>query len=95
MTIAPKALPPASPPSSPTNMNAVLYVEVLTRERLLKPNIRVHPAIATNWWLHHDSAPSHTAFRIVEYLAQHNVTALPHPPTAPNWLCQIFFCSQE
>ncbi|GFW21556.1 protein GVQW3 [Trichonephila clavipes] len=70
------------PSTSNTNQNAVFLVEALTR--LLKRIVHVCPAIANNWRLHHENAPSHTAFRLVEYLSQCNVVILPHTaPTCP------------
>jgi histone-lysine N-methyltransferase SETMAR len=70
-------------------VNAVFYVQVLTR--LQKRIVRVRPAIANNWRLHHDNAPSHTAFRVVEYLAQHKVATLPQPPYSPDLAPPDFF----
>uniref|UniRef100_A0A493T2K1 Histone-lysine N-methyltransferase SETMAR n=2 Tax=Anas TaxID=8835 RepID=A0A493T2K1_ANAPP len=52
---------------------------------------RVHPAIVNNWRLHHDTAPSHTAFRVVGYLAQHKVATLPQPPYSPDLAPPDFF----
>ncbi|GFX39263.1 hypothetical protein TNCV_3859871 [Trichonephila clavipes] len=34
---------------------------------------------------------SHTAFRVVEYLAQPNVATLPHPTYSPNLAARLFF----
>jgi len=31
-------------------------------------------------FLHRDNAQSHTSFAVREFLAQHNITTLPHPP---------------
>jgi len=36
--------------------------------------------IANTWFLHHNNAPSHTSFAVREFLVQHNITTLPHPP---------------
>ena len=47
--------------------------------------------IANKWFLHHDIAPCHTSFAVKEFLAQHNITTLPHPPYSPDWLCVISF----
>ena len=47
--------------------------------------------IAHTWFLHHDNAPSHTSFAVREFLAQNNITTLPHPPYSPNLaLCDFF-----
>jgi hypothetical protein len=42
--------------------------------------------IAKTWLLHHDNAPSHTSIAVREFLAQHNITTLPHPPYNPVFL---------
>nr|XP_027310934.1 protein GVQW3-like [Anas platyrhynchos] len=47
--------------------------------------------IVNNWQLHHDNARSHTAFRVVEYLAQHKVATLPQPSYSPNLALPDFF----
>uniref|UniRef100_A0A8C3CED1 Transposase n=1 Tax=Cairina moschata TaxID=8855 RepID=A0A8C3CED1_CAIMO len=70
-------------------VNAVFYVEILTRLR--KRIAHVRPAIVNNWRLHHDNAPSHTAFRVVEYLAQHKVAMLPQPPYSSDLAPPDFF----
>jgi transposase len=44
-----------------------------------------------NWPLHHDNAPSHTSFDVREFLAQHNITMLPHPPYSPDLAPCNFF----
>ncbi|XP_068528923.1 histone-lysine N-methyltransferase SETMAR-like [Anas acuta] len=48
-------------------------------------------SIVNNWQLHHDNTPSHTAFRVVDYLAQHKVAMLPQPPYSPNLAPPDFF----
>jgi hypothetical protein len=40
--------------------------------------------IAHTWYLHHDNAPSHTSFAVREFLVEHNITMLPHPPHSPD-----------
>uniref|UniRef100_A0A8C3GET5 Uncharacterized protein n=1 Tax=Cairina moschata TaxID=8855 RepID=A0A8C3GET5_CAIMO len=70
-------------------VNAVFYVEVLTRPR--KCIARVRPAIVNNWQLHHDNALSHKVFHVVEHLAQHKVAMLPQPPYSPNLALPDFF----
>jgi len=39
----------------------------------------------------HDNAPSHTSFAVREFLAQHNITTLPHPPYSPDLVPCGFF----
>nr|XP_038028842.1 peptidase inhibitor R3HDML-like [Anas platyrhynchos] len=66
-------------------------VAAMVFRRLRKRIARVRPAIVNNWRLHHDNAPSHTAFRVVEYLAQHKVATLPQPPYSPDLALPDFF----
>jgi len=47
--------------------------------------------IANTWFLHHDNAPRHTSFAVREFLAQHNITTLPHPPYSPDLAPCDFF----
>uniref|UniRef100_A0A8B9VE04 Transposase n=2 Tax=Anas TaxID=8835 RepID=A0A8B9VE04_9AVES len=63
------------------------YVQVLKKKCIA----RGHPAIVNNWWLHHDNAPRHTVFRVVECLAQHKVATLPQPPYSPDLAPPDFF----
>jgi len=44
-----------------------------------------------NWFLHHNNAPTHTSFTVREFLAQHNITLLPHPPYSPDLALFDFF----
>jgi len=41
--------------------------------------------IAHTWFFHQDNAPSHTSFAAREFLAQHNITTLLHPPHSPDF----------
>jgi len=68
-------------------VNAAFFVEVL--ERLRKRIVR--PAIAKSWRLHHDNAPSHTAFRVTDHLAKHNIAMVPQPPYSPDVAPADFF----
>lgn len=70
-------------------VNAKFYVKVL--ERLRKRIVRVRPAIANSWILHHDNAPCHTALRVGQFLASHNVAMLPQPPYSPDMSPPDFF----
>ncbi|GFS54971.1 uncharacterized protein TNIN_244131 [Trichonephila inaurata madagascariensis] len=63
-------------------MQFLMWKSVLMRLR--ERIVCVRPAIANHWRLHLNNAPSHTAFRVVEYLAQRNVSTLPHPPCSPD-----------
>ena len=68
-------------PSGQT-VNQTFYLQVL--ERLRNRVVRVRREIANTWFLHHDNAPSHTSFATREFLSQHNITTLPHPPYSPD-----------
>jgi len=48
--------------------------------------------IANTWFLHHNNAPSRTSFAVREFLVQHNITTLPHPPYSLDYLapCDFF-----
>jgi len=62
-------------------VNQTFYLQVL--ELLRNRVVRVSREIANTWFLHHDNAPSHTSFVVREFLAQHNITTLPHAPYNP------------
>ncbi|KOC62943.1 Putative uncharacterized protein FLJ37770, partial [Habropoda laboriosa] len=64
-------------------------LEVL--ERLRKRVLRVRPAMASTWKLHHDNAPCHTALLVQEWQAKHNLLTLPHPPYSPDLAPPDFF----
>jgi transposase len=44
-----------------------------------------------SWRLHHDNAPAHSAFRVKEFLAKKNITAVEHPPYLPDLAPIDFF----
>ena len=70
-------------------VNQTFYLQVL--ERLRNRVVRVGREIANTWFLQHDNASSHTSFAVREFLAQHNITMLPHPPYSPDLaLCDFF-----
>jgi len=58
--------------------------------RIITEDLRMRK-IAHAWFLHHDNAPSHTSFAVREFLAQHNITTLPHPPYNPDLAPCDFF----
>ena len=65
------------------------YLEVL--RRLKKRVNRVRSAIAGNWKLHHDNAPSHTCSTVTEYLTINGITTIPQPPYSPDLAPADFF----
>jgi len=70
-------------------VNQTFYLQVL--KRLRNRVVRVRREIANTWFLQHDNAPSHTSFAVREFLAQHNITMLPHPPYSPDLAPCDFF----
>lgn len=70
-------------------VNSHFYLEVL--KRLQSRVKRVRKEIANTWRLHHDNAPSHTAFIVTEYLAKRGVATLPQPPYSPDLAPPDFF----
>jgi len=59
-------------------VNQTFYVLVL--ELLRNRVVCVRREIVNTWFLHHDIVPSRTSFAVREFLAQHIITTLPHPP---------------
>ncbi|XP_033229673.1 protein GVQW3-like [Belonocnema kinseyi] len=59
-----------------TTVTAKVYLEVL--KRLKRRVARVRPDIKDNLRLHHDNAPSHTAFLVTDYLARCQTPVVPH-----------------
>ena len=70
-------------------VNQTFYLQVL--ECLQNRVMRIHHEIANMWFLHHDNVPSHTSFAMREFLAQLNITTLPHPPYSPDLAPCDFF----
>ena len=59
----------------------MFYMDVLKR---LKQRINcVRSEIKDSWKLHHDNAPSHTAFVVRDYLTRIRVATVQQPPTVP------------
>ena len=52
---------------------------------------RVRREILDKWILHHDNAPSHTAFIVADLLVKMGVTTLPQPPYSPDVAPPDFF----
>ena len=69
--------------------NQTFYLQVL--ERLRNRVVRVRHEIVNMWFLHHNNVPSHTSFTVREFLAQHNITMLPHPLYSPDLVPCDFF----
>jgi histone-lysine N-methyltransferase SETMAR len=72
-------------------VNKKFYCEVLRR---LRENIwrkRSDLWRTKNWILHDDNAPCHLALLVREFLANHNMLLLPHPPYSPDLAPANFF----
>lgn len=70
-------------------VNSQFYLEVLKR---LKQRVnRSRSNIKNVWKLHHDNAPSHSAFLIGDYLARTGVSVVPQPPYSPDLAPSDFF----
>ena len=70
-------------------MNQTFYLQVLGRLR--NGIVPVRRETANMWFLHHGNAPSHTSIAVREFLAQNNITTLPHPPYSPDLAPCDFF----
>lgn len=75
---------------SGTTVTAPYYVSVIQtlRQHIAKkrPNLR-----NGGWRLHHDNARPHVAHAVLEYLHQHNINCVPHPPYSPDLAPCDFF----
>jgi len=64
-------------------VNKACYVKVL--KRLREAVHRKRPEIwSTDWILHHDSAPTHKALCVMQFVAQKSITEMEHPPYSPD-----------
>ena len=65
-------------------VNQEYYKSVL--ERLRECVRKKRPALwrDKNWILHHDNAPAHRAFSIIEFLTKFQMPVLPQPPYSPH-----------
>jgi len=74
-------------------VNQFYYKDIL--ERLRKRVMRVHPHIATNRILHHDTAPAHAAFSVVQFLTSKGIAVMAQPPYSPDLAPCDFFLFQK
>lgn len=70
-------------------VNSAFYLEVL--KRLKRRVARVRADIKDAIKLHHDNAPSHTAFIVANYLVRSNTPVVPQPPYSPDLAPCDFF----
>ena len=73
-------------------VNKQLYQEVLAC--LMDAVRRKRPELWENqtWMLHHDNAPAHTSLLVCSYLAKHQTSVVPHPPSSPDVTQADFSC---
>jgi len=45
----------------------------------------------SDWFLHRDTAPTHMALSVQQFLAKNNMTVITHPPYLPNHVPCDFF----
>jgi hypothetical protein len=85
-------------------VNADFYMEVSKRLRDRVHCVRLNLQGDNGWILHQDSAPSHTALIVREFLACNSVTVMDHPPYSPDLApcsfflfpkCKLVLCGQH
>lgn len=69
-------------------VNAVFYLEVLKRLKRRVARVRTDVQAVK---LHHDNAPSHSAFIVTNFLARSNTPVVPQPPYSPDLAPCDFF----
>ena len=76
-------------------VNKEFYRTVLQRLHNAVHRHRSEKLRSGNWILQHDNAPAHRAVTTNEFLAKHNILALPHPPYSPDLApCDFFLFPQ-
>jgi histone-lysine N-methyltransferase SETMAR len=72
-------------------MNKTVYITVLQLLRDVVRRKRLHKWSSGTWLLHHDNAPCYAALSIMEFLAKHTITVVPHPHYSPDLAPCDFF----
>ena len=72
-------------------VNQVYYIEVLQRLRDAIRRKRPELHSTSEWQLHHDNAPAHSAQRVQQFLAKHNISLVRQPPYSPDLAPCDFF----
>jgi len=69
-------------------VNQQFYLKVLKRlcDSVWKKNEQ-----KCDWFPHHNNAPAHTVLSVQQFLAQNNMTVIPHPPYSPDFAPRDFF----
>jgi len=76
-------------------VNKEFYKTVLQRLHDAVRRHRPEKWCSGNWILHHDNAPANRAVTTNEFLAEHNILSLPHPPYSPDLApCDFFLFPQ-
>ena len=65
-------------------VNADFYCDVLRRLRENLRGKRPQKWQNQNLFIHHHNAPAHRSFKVLQFLAQNNMTVVPHPPYSPD-----------
>ena len=68
-----------------------LYQEFLARLRKAVPRKRPELWENQTWILHHNNVLAHVSLLIRIYLAKHQTSVVPHPPSSPNLVPPDFF----
>jgi len=72
-------------------VNADFDCDVLRRLRENVRHKRPQKWQNQNLITHHDNAPAHRSFKVLQFLAKNNMTVIPHPPYSPNLAPCDFF----
>jgi len=64
--------------------NADFYCDVLRRLRENVWRKRPQKWQNQNLIIHHNNAPAHRSFKVLQILAKNNMTVIPHPPYSPD-----------
>lgn len=65
-------------------VNSDFYCDVLRRLRESVRRKRPELWKNRNWLLHQDNAPPHVSLKTTQFLTDHNMTTVPHPPYSPD-----------
>jgi hypothetical protein len=76
-------------------VNKECYKTVLQYLRVAVHRHRPEKWCFSNSILHHDNTPTHRAVTTNEFLVEHNISSLPHPPYSPDLAtCDLFLFPQ-
>jgi len=72
-------------------VNQQFYLKVLQRLHNSIRKKRPEMWSSSDWFLHHDNAPTHMALSVQQFLVKNKITVIPHPPYSPNLAPRYFF----